>query len=138
MRDEVIERLDIKHLAPDFKWLDVDDAVDVVEDLEKSDQEIVLSSLPVSERKLIEEALNYPEDSAGRLMQRTFVAVDQSWNVGNAIDYLRNKTEDLPQDFYDVYLVDKNNQVTGIVSLGRLLSSKRQVNLNTIQNKETS
>ena len=137
LRDEVIERLDIKHLAPDFKGLDVDDAVDVVEDLEKSDQEIVLSSLPVSERKLIEEALNYPEDSAGRLMQRTFVAVDQSWNVGNAIDYLRNKTEDLPQDFYDVYLVDKNNQVTGIVSLGRLLSSKRQVNLNTIQNKET-
>ena len=137
LRDEIIEKLDIKHLAPDFKQLDIDDVVDVVEDLEKSDQEIVLSSLPISERKLIEEGLNYPEDSAGRLMQRKFVAVDQSWNVGNAIDYLRNKTNDLPQDFYDVYLVDKNNKVTGIVPLGRLMSSKRQVNLNKIQNKET-
>ena len=58
-------------------------------------------------RKLIEEGLNYPEDSAGRLMQRKFIAVDNSWNVGNAIDYLRNETENLPEDFYDVYLVDK-------------------------------
>ena len=137
LRDEVIEKLDIKHLAPDFKQLEVDDVVDVVEDLEESDQEIVLSSLPISERKLIEEGLNYPEDSAGRLMQRKFVAVDQSWNVGNAIDYLRNKTENLPQDFYDVYLVDNNNKVTGIVPLGRLMSSKRHVDLNTIKNKET-
>ena len=137
LRDEIIERLDIKQLASDFKALEVDDVVDVVEDLEESDQEIVLSSLPVSERKLIEEGLNYPEDSAGRLMQRKFVAVDQSWNVGNAIDYLRNKTENLPQDFYDVYLVNNNNTVTGIVPLGRLISSRRQINLNTLQNKET-
>ena len=137
LRDDVIDRLDIKQLASDFKELDIDDAVDVVEDLEESEQEIVLSSLPVSERKLIEEGLNYPEDSAGRLMQRTFVAVDISWNVGNAIDYLRNATEKLPQDFYDVYLVDKLNRVKGIVPLGRLMSSKREVKLNTIQNKET-
>ena len=66
-------------------------------------------------------------------MQRKFVAVDQLWNVGNAIDYLRKKTEDLPQDFYDVYLIDNNNKITGIVPLGRLMSSERHVNLNTIQ-----
>ena len=50
--------------------MDVDDAVDVIEDLEESDQEAFLDNLPESERKLIEEGLNYPEDSAGRLMQR--------------------------------------------------------------------
>jgi magnesium transporter len=137
LRDDVIEKIDIKKLASDASELDVDDAVDVVEDLEESDQETFLSSIPDSERKLIEEGLNYPEDSAGRLMQRKFVAVDNSWNVGNAIDYLRNETENLPEDFYDVYLVDKKNKVTGIVSLGRLMSSKRDVILNIIQNKKT-
>tara|TARA_B100001123_G_scaffold446601_1_gene601544 strand:+ start:90 stop:1454 length:1365 start_codon:yes stop_codon:yes gene_type:complete len=137
LRDEVIEKLDLNQLAQDFKELDVDDAVDVVEDLEKTEQEIVLNSLPFSERKLIEEGLNYPEDSAGRLMQRKFVSINQLWNVGNAIDFLRNQTESLPEDFYDIFLTDKNNKVTGIVSLGRLMSSKREVNLNDIKNKET-
>ena len=137
MRDDVIEKIDIKKLASDVSELDIDDAVDVVEDLEESDQETFLSSIPDSERKLIEEGLNYPEDSAGRLMQRKFVAVDNSWNVGNAIDDLRNETENLPEDFYDVYLVDKKNKVTGIVSLGRLMSSKRDVILNKIQNNKT-
>ena len=137
LRDDVIEKIDIKKLASDVSELDVDDAVDVVEDLEESDQETFLSSIPDSERKLIEEGLNYPEDSAGRLMQRKFIAVDNSWNVGNAIDYLRNETENLPEDFYDVYLVDKKDKVTGIVPLGRLMSSKRDVILNKIQNKKT-
>jgi len=137
LRDDVIEKIDIKKLASDVSELDVDDAVDVVEDLEELDQETFLSSIPDSERKLIEEGLNYPEDSAGRLMQRKFVAVDNSWNVGNAIDYLRNETENLPEDFYDVYLVDKADKVTGTVPLGRLMSSKRDVILNKIQNKKT-
>ena len=137
LRDDVIEKIDIKKLASDASELDVDDAVDVIEDLEVSDQETFLSSIPDSERKLIEEGLNYPEDSAGRLMQRKFIAVDNSWNVGNAIDYLRNETENLPEDFYDVYLVDKADKVTGIVPLGRLMSSKRDVILNKIQNNKT-
>tara|TARA_Y100000590_G_scaffold470348_1_gene664068 strand:+ start:3006 stop:4385 length:1380 start_codon:yes stop_codon:yes gene_type:complete len=137
LREEIIDKLGISLLASEFEDLDTDDAVDVVEDLEKSEQEIVLNSLPISKRKLIEEGLNYPEDSAGRLMQRNFVAVDEEWNVGNAIDYLRNDTDNLPKDFYDVYLIDKSKKVTGIVTLGRLMSSKREVSLNTIQNKET-
>jgi magnesium transporter len=137
LRDDVIEKIDIKKLASDVSELDVDDAVDVVEDLEESDQETFLRSIPDSERKLIEEGLNYPEDSAGRLMQRKFVAVDNSWNVGNVIDYLRNEPENLPEDFYDVYLVDKTGKVTGIVPLGRLMSSKRDVILIKIQNKKT-
>jgi magnesium transporter len=137
LRDDVIEKIDIKKIASNVSELDVDDAVDVVEDLEESDQEVFLSSISDTDRKLIEEGLTYPEDSAGRLMQRKFVAVDNLWNVGDTIDYLRSETENLPDDFYDVYLVDKKNKVTGIVPLGRLLSSKRNVILNTIQNKIT-
>ena len=136
LKDEIIEKLDIKKLASNVGALDIDDAVDVVEDLEESDQEVFLSYISESDRKLIEEGLNFPEDSAGRLMQRKFVAIDNSWNVGNTIDYLRKEIENLPQDFYDVYLIDKEKIVTGIVALGRLMSSHREIQLNKIQNKK--
>jgi magnesium transporter len=109
IRGEIIELLDIKQLATNASELDVDDAVDVIEDLEESDLEAFLDNLPEVERKLIEEGLNYPEDSAGRLMQRKFVSVSDEWNVGEAIDYLRTNTKELPEDFYEIYLTKGNN-----------------------------
>ena len=135
LREEIIETLDIKQLASNAKSLDIDDAVDLVEDLEEKDQSIFLENLDKAERTLIEEGLNFPEDSAGRLMQRQFVAVNESWDVGQAIDYLRSNKENLPEDFYDIYLID-NNEVKGVVPLGRLMGSKREIELNSITNKE--
>ena len=137
LRDELVEVLDIKQLASNAKTLDVDDAVDLVEDFEKSDQTTFLENIEENERKLIVEGLNYPEDSAGRLMQRNFVAVDDSWNVGETIDYLRSNKNNLPEDFYDIYLTNPEKTITGIVPLGRLMGSNRVVELQDIQNKDT-
>jgi magnesium transporter len=136
LREEIVETLDIKQLATNAKELDIDDAVDLVEDLEEKDQNIFLENLEEEERSLIEEGLNYPEDSAGRLMQRQFVAVNQSWDVGQAIDYLRDNKENLPEDFYDIYLINNNQEAKGVVPLGRLMGSKREIELNSISNKE--
>ncbi len=136
LREEIVDILDIKQLANNAKELDIDDAVDLVEDLEKEDQNTFLENLEEKERTLIEEGLTYPEDSAGRLMQRQFVALDQFWNVGQAIDFLRNNKKNLPEDFYDIYLINPNKQVFGVVPLGRLMGSKRDVSLNKIINKE--
>ncbi len=136
LREEIIETLDIKQLANNAKSLDIDDAVDLAEDLEEKNQNIFLENLDKEERTLVEEGLNYPEDSAGRLMQRQFVAIHQSWNVGQAIDYLRNNKGNLPDDFYDIYLINQNKEAKGIVPLGRLMGSKREIELNTIINKE--
>ena len=80
--------------------------------------------------------MNYPEDSAGRLMQRQFVAINQLWNVGKTIDYLRNNKVKLPEDFYDIYLINQAKEAKGIVPLGRLMGSKREIELNSIINKE--
>ena len=137
LRDEIIEVLDIKQLASNAKTLDVDDAVDLVEDFEESDQTTFLENIEENERKLILEGLNYPEDSAGRLMQRNFVAVDDSWNVGETIDYLRSNKNNLPEDFYDIYLINLEKKITGIVPLGRLMGSNRAVELQDIQNNNT-
>ena len=135
IREEIVELLDIKQLATNASELDVDDAVDVIEDLEESDQEAFLDNLPESERKLIEEGLNYPEDSAGRLMQRKFVSVSDEWNVGEAIDFLRTNTKELPEDFYEIYLTSNDNKISGIVPLGRLMSSNRIIKLENIKHK---
>ena len=136
LREEIIETLDIKQLANNAKSLDIDDAVDLAEDLQEENQNIFLENLDKEERTLVKEGLNYPEDSAGRLMQRQFVAIDQSWNVGQAIDYLRNNKGNLPEDFYDIYLINQAKEAKGIVPLGRLMGSKREIELNSIINKE--
>ncbi len=136
LREEIIETLDIKQLANNAKSLDIDDAVDLAEDLEEKNQNIFLENLDKEERTLVKEGLNYPEDSAGRLMQREFVAIEQSWNVGQAIDYLRNNKGNLPEDFYDIYLINQAKEAKGIVPLGRLMGSKREIELNSIINKE--
>ena len=137
IREEIVELLDIKQLATNASELEVDDAVDVIEDLEESDQEAFLDNLPESERKLIEEGLNYPEDSAGRLMQRKFVSVSDEWNVGEAIDFLRTNTKELPEDFYEIYLTSNDNKISGIVPLGRLMGSNRIIKLENIKHKIT-
>ena len=111
--------------------------MDVIEDLEESDKEVFLDNIPETERKLIKEGLTYPEDSAGRLMQREFVSMKVEWNVGEAIDFLRKNKSDLPEDFYEIYLLNSEYKISGIVPLGRLMGSKRSVSLMNIKNKNT-
>ena len=137
IKEEIIEILDIKQLASNASELGVDDAVDVIEDLEDSDKEVFLENIPEAERKLIKENLTYPEDSAGRLMQREFVSMNFEWNVGDAIDFLRNNKKDLPDDFYEIYLLNRRNKILGTVPLGRLMGSRRSIALIDIKNKKT-
>ena len=137
IRDEIIVQLGIKQLATNAGELEVDDAVDVIEDLEDSDKEVFFDNIPETEKKLIQEGLTYPEDSAGRLMQRKFVSMNLIWNVGEAIDFLRNNKNDLPEDFYDIYLINNTNKIAGIVPLGRLMGSKRSTFLEEIKNNKT-
>ena len=136
IRDEIIDQLDMKQLASNAGQLDVDDAVEVIEDLEESDKEVFLDNIPENERKLIQEGLTYPEDSAGRLMQREFISMDFTWNVGEAIDFLRKNKKKLPDDFYEIYLL-KDNKISGTVPIGRLMGSERLIKLSEIKNKIT-
>jgi magnesium transporter len=137
IKEEIIDNLDIKQLASNASELDVDDAVDVIEDLEESDKKVFLENISEVDRKLIKESLTYPEDSAGRLMQKEYVSMNSKWNVGEAIDFLRKNKSDLPEDFYEIYLLNNYYKVLGIVPLGRLMGSNRSVTLIDIKNKNT-
>ncbi|WP_163563701.1 magnesium transporter, partial [Klebsiella pneumoniae] len=83
--------------------LDTDDAVAIIEDMDVEDQREVLRALDPDDRAAIEEALSYPEESAGRLMQRELIAVPEHWTVGDVLDYLR-KNEDLTTDFWEIFV----------------------------------
>ncbi|HTR85615.1 MAG TPA: magnesium transporter, partial [Reyranella sp.] len=96
------------------------------DELPEEERREVLAELPADERVEIEYALAYPEDSAGRLMQRSLVKVPESWQVGQVIDYCREAT-DLPDDVYDLFVVDAGGRLRGSVPLGRMLRTKRPV-----------
>lgn len=135
LREEVIEQLGVAETAEAIAELDTDDAVDVVEDLEEEDRAALLDALPGVERAQIEQALSYPEYSAGRLMQRELVAVPDFWTVGQTVDYMRS-SPDLPEDFYDIFVVDPRFHAIGTVSLSRLLRTNRPVSVRDVMSQE--
>ncbi len=128
IRDEVVENLEPEVLAAAVQELESDDVVDLLEDLAESKQEAVLDALDIVDRVAVEQALSYPEESAGRLMQREVVIAPQHWSVGDAIDHIRSH-DDLPEQFYHIVLVDPRHRPTAYVTLGRLMSSRREVML---------
>ena len=138
--DEVVDYLGVDKLAEALSDLDSDDAVEVVQELEADEQREVLDAIPVGDRTFIEEGLTFPEDSAGRLMQRELVSVPEFWTVGETIDFLRRTADEdedsLPDVFYDIFVVDPAHHPVGAVSLSRLLRNKRPVRVADIMTTE--
>lgn len=124
LREEVIQLLPRQILADAVRDLDSDDVVDLLEDLEAPEQEAILGALDTADRAVIEQALAYPEYSAGRLMQRECVVAPEFWTVGHAIDHMR-AAPDLPDTFYHVILVDPRQHPVGQVSLGAIMRAPR-------------
>ncbi|MCB1529923.1 MAG: magnesium transporter [Rhodospirillales bacterium] len=109
--------------------LESDDALDIIETLDPAFQKEILRKLSRQDRIAIEEGLTFPEESAGRLMQREYVAIPQFWTVGKTIDYLRAAAEELPEDFLDLIVIDPAYHVIGEIPLNRLVRSPRSVKI---------
>ena len=127
-REEILNLIPKKQLINLIKYLDLDDAVEILSEFETKDLVHTLSNLGQLQRSRIEENLKYPEDSAGRLMNRDFLAVKSTLTVGNLIDQLRTSRRG-PKDFYNVFIVDENNIPIGYIPSGRILRSKRSKRL---------
>ena len=128
LREEVIDQLGPAELADVVRDLESDDVVDLVEDLDGAQQEAVLDALDAGDRVVVEQALSYPEESAGRHMQSELVRAPDHWTVGDAIDFLRSDVV-LPDQFYHIILVDPRLKAVGYVTLGRILSHPRDMSL---------
>ncbi|MCH2250836.1 MAG: magnesium transporter [Cognatishimia sp.] len=131
LREDVISVLRPETLAEAVRDMESDDVVDLVEDLDDAQQEAILDVLEDADRVAVEQALSYPEFSAGRLMQRETVWAPEHWTVGDAIDYMRN-SEELPEQFYHVILVDPRMRPVANVTLGKIMGSPREAPLKNL------
>lgn len=135
VRDQLSEELPNAFLAKAIVELDSDDAAYVLESLETSDKNEVLAQLSESDRSALMRNFEYPEETAGRLMQADYVAVAPFWTVGRVIDYMRD-ADDLPDTFSEIFVVDPSFRVLGSLDLSRLLRTKREVAVEAIMDTE--
>ena len=138
--EDAFDVLGAKEVAAAVAELHSDDAVEVFEDLDEEDRQQLLDAIPVGDRTLIEESLAYPEDSAGRLMQRELVSAPSHWTIGETIDFIRRGAESgdesLPDVFYNIFVVDPGHRPLGAIPLSRLLGTKRSVTVSEIMDTE--
>ncbi len=126
LRRVMLPELPSWKIASIVSELDSDDALDIIQSLDDEDfRHDIIRHLSAKTRLTLQEGLSFPEDSAGRLMQREFVAVPKFWTVGKTIDYLRAAAEELPEDFFDIFLIDPGYHIAGEVPLNRLVRAKR-------------
>ena len=131
IQGEVLKLLSINSIANIIKRLESDDAVSILENIEIDKKNLILDKLPPKDRFLLEEGLSFPEDSAARIMQREFTAIPSDWTVGQTIDYLR-ESNDLPQEFLEIFIVDNDFKPIGIVPSSRVLRTPREFKMNSI------
>lgn len=133
-RREILGSLTSEEVAIGVRDLDNDDAVYILEDMDEPEQREVLERIPLSERTLLAKALDYPDESAGRRMQTDFIAVPPFWTVGQTIDYMRD-SDDLPDEFFEVFVVDPAYRLQGTVALDKILRTKRGVKIAEIMSE---
>jgi len=135
VRLEILEELPTETIVEGLRELDSDDAVYILEDLEDHERAEILQHLPLPDQVALKRGLDFPEDSAGRLMQTDFVALPPFWTVGHTIDYLR-ETREVPDTFYEIYVIDPAFKLIGAVPLHALLRARRQEQLSAILNDD--
>jgi magnesium transporter len=135
VRDDVLEVIDTDTVVNTVQQLDSDDAVFVLEDMDEGERQEVLEQIPQTDRLVLERALDFPEDSAGRLMQSSFISVPPFWSVGRTIDYLRD-TKDLPDDFLEIYIIDPTYSLVGVVHLAEMLRAQRTNTMEALQHED--
>ena len=135
VRDELMEALPNEVIASAIKKLDTDDALYLIEDLEDEDQQEILSKVSKQDRAALARGLEYAEYTAGRLMKTEFVAVPVLWTVEQAIEFIRGE-RNLPDEFFEVYVVDPAFHLVGTVPLSRLMRAAPDKKIDAIMDDE--
>jgi magnesium transporter len=135
VRESMVEALPAATVAEIAEQLDTDDAVQLIEDLDAEDQQAILAEMEPEDRAAIESALSYPEETAGRLMQRELVAVPETMTVGDLIDYLR-ENDDMTTEFWEVFVVDPRHHPVGTCQLSWILRTPRHIALTDVMKRE--
>ena len=139
LEDDVVEDilpfLDAERIADALSDMDNDDATQILEEMEEAQREDVLDAVTPKDRVAYEESLAFDDETIGRLMQREFVAAPEFWTVGDAIDHMRETGEDLPELFFNVYVIDTAFKPIGYVPVSQLMRAQREIRLFELMNE---
>ncbi|MGB0934498.1 MAG: magnesium transporter [Alphaproteobacteria bacterium] len=135
LKEEILDLVGTGSLAAAISELDSDDAIYVIEDMDQESQREVLKAIPAQERAILEEVLTYPEDSAGRLMQREIVVAPTFWTVAETIAFIR-ESSDLPDIFYNIFVVDPKHHPIGVIPLNEILKRDPETQISEIMDGE--
>ena len=135
VRELLVEALPAGIVADFAEQMETDDAVALIEDLDRADQQAVLAEMEPEDRAAIESALAYPEETAGRLMSRDLIAVPEHLTVGDLIDYLRDNP-DLSAEFWEVFIVDPHHRPLGTCKLSWILRTPRTIALSDVMKRD--
>ena len=121
IREKIFERLSSKEIAEEIEELDTDDAADVIAELpEERKQEVIQNIEDKEHAKEIVELLRYDEDTAGGLMAKELVKVNENWNVLTCVKEMRQQAEEVTR-VHSIYVVDNEGKLKGRLSLKDLL-----------------
>ena len=123
VREKILERLSVKEIAGEIKELDSDDAADILSELSDEKQEKVISLIKDENiTDNIRELLNYEEDSAGGLMAKELISVNENWSVLTCLREIRKQAKDITR-VHSIYVLNKKKVLIGRLSLKDLITS---------------
>lgn len=131
-REKILQNLTAKEIAEEIEELDSDDAADMIAELPEERQEAVMSRIEDEEHvKEIEELLTYDEDSAGGLMAKELVLVNENWTVLKCVKEMRIQAEEVTR-VHSIYVVDDAGKLKGRLSLKDLLVASTRTPISEI------
>lgn len=132
IREKILENLSAKEIAGEIDELDTDDAADIISELPEERKQEVISELEDREHaKEIVELLRYDEDSAGGLMAKELVKVNENWNVLTCVKEMRKQAEEVSR-VHSIYVVDDDDMLKGRLSLKDLLTTSTKTHIKDI------
>ena len=134
-REKILKNLSIKEIAEEVEELDSDDATDIISELPEEKQKKVISKIIDAEHKAdIKELLKYDEDSAGGLMAKELIKVNENWTVTRCAKEMRSQASEVTR-VHSVYVVDNDDILLGRLSLKDLLVANPKTKIRSIYKK---
>lgn len=131
-REKILKNLSTKEIAEEVEELDTDDATDIIAELPEERQKKVISKIEDKDHKAdIKELLKYDDDSAGGLMAKELIKVNENWSVTRCVKEMRLQASEVTR-VHSVYVVDNNDILLGRLSLKDLLVANPKSNIKSI------
>jgi magnesium transporter len=132
VRERILDSLSPKEIAEELEEMDTDDAADIISELsEERQQKVIAQILDEEHADNIVELLRYDEDSAGGLMAKELVKVNENWNVTGCMSEMRNQAENVTR-VHSIYVVDDKNKLKGRLSLKDLLTAPSKAHISDV------